>query len=350
MGRLVWPLAFVVTFLLGWAAAGAARRAGPQAEALQDTVSHLRRQVATLQAQLQAREDAVAARPLGPATSARASAGPASRLRGSVGSGGSLDPASGGTQTGRATSPAAAGRSVAPPATVQAALERFYRYLEATSGTGRERGRQARDLLEELRGMGEAAGQALMQVLATATDSEQRRAAARLLGSLQVGESLPLLRDILDQDGDVLLRRAAASGLRQLQTPESIPVMERLLLNPGEDRMVRLSAAYGLAEAGRPLGIQGLAQVFEESVLDGRGREMAFRALSSLNDDRPLPFMRQVAASGAEPAYRLRAIRYLAAHDDGQALPTLQVVMRSSNEQPSIRDAAANAYRLLGGS
>src|SRR5205823_4632473 len=154
------------------------------------------------------------------------------------------------------------------------------------------------------------------------------RAAARLLGSLQIPQSLPLLKDIIQNDDDVLLRRAAAVGLRQLQTPESIPVMEHILANAGDDRFVRLSAAYGLAESGRPLGVTGLAQIFQESSADGRGRDMAFRALTSLNDERPLPFMRQVVASEAEPSYRLRAIQYLTAQGDRQSLPTLQLLLQ----------------------
>lgn len=82
---------------------------------------------------------------------------------------------------------------------------------------------------------------------------------------------------------------------------------------------------------------------------DGRGRELAFRALTSLNDERPLPFMRQVVASDAEPAYRLRAIQYLTAQGDRQSLATLQVLMQSPTEQASIRAAAAHAFRALGG-
>jgi HEAT repeat protein len=233
--------------------------------------------------------------------------------------------------------------------TVQAALDRFYRYLEATGGDRRERWRQARELVEDLRAMGDVAAKALMQVLASGGDSDERRAAARLLGTLQVPESLPLLRDILEQEDDVLLRRAAAAGLRRLQTPESLPVMERMLLNPQEDRFVRLSAAYGLAAAGRPLGVTGLSQIFEEATADGRGRDVAFRALVSLSDERALPFMRQVVVSPVEPGYRLQAIRYLTAQGDRQALAALKLVMQSSTEQASIRDAAAQAYAALGG-
>jgi HEAT repeat protein len=240
--------------------------------------------------------------------------------------------------------------AVVPGASVQTALDRFYKYVEALNGPdGRERWQRARALVDELRSMGPAAGQALMQVLAAGNDSDERRTAARLLGQLQVAEALPLLRDIIDREDDVLLRRAAAAGLRQLQTPESVPVMERLLTNSGEDRMVRLSAAVGLAQSGRPLGVTGLTQIFDESTNDGRGRELAFRALAGLNDERPLPFMRQLVASQAEPGYRLQAIRYLTAQGDQQALGALQVVMRSPTEQPSIRDAAAQAFTALGG-
>jgi len=235
-------------------------------------------------------------------------------------------------------------------ATVEAVMERFHQYLDALKGPeGRERAQQLRELVNELRSMGEPAGRALMQVLASGADTDERRTAARLLGNLQVAAALPLLRDVLQNEDDVLLRRAAASGLRQLQTPESMPVMERALANPAEDRFVRLSAAYGLAEAGKSTGVAGLARIFEESSADGRGRAMAFGALKSLNDERPLPFMRQLVTAEAEPSYRLQAIRYVSAQADQQALPALQAVMQSTNEQPSIRDAAAQAYRAISG-
>jgi HEAT repeat protein len=197
--------------------------------------------------------------------------------------------------------------------------------------------------------MGDAAGHALMQVLAAGADSDERRTAARLLGQLQVPEAVPLLRDIIEREEDVLLRRAAASGLRQIQTQDSAAVMERLLASPGEDRFVRLSAASGLAELGQPTGVAGLMRIFDEATADGRGRELAFRALAALKDDRPVPFMRQVLASQVEPAYRLQAIRYLTAQGDQQSLDALQGLMQSPTEQPSIRDAAAQAFTALGG-
>jgi HEAT repeat protein len=74
---------------------------------------------------------------------------------------------------------------------------------------------------------------------------------------------------------------------------------------------------------------------------------MAFRALASLKDERPLPFMRQLVSSEAEPSYRLQAIRYLTAQGDRQAFGVLQMAMNASNEQPSIRDAAAQAYTAI---
>jgi HEAT repeat protein len=57
--------------------------------------------------------------------------------------------------------------------------------------------------------------------------------------------------------------------------------------------------------------------------------------------------MRQVAVSQAEPSYRRQAIKYLTAQGDRQALNALQVVMQSPTEQPSIRDAAAQAHAAL---
>jgi hypothetical protein len=361
MERLLWSLALVGTFIAGWAAAGVVLKSStlaPDVAELQDTVTRLEQQVVTLQARLRARDTLAAPRssptPTGSADatpSARPApgsiAGPGPRLlAGAV----AQDRTAGsdpGTPATRAPAPGGSGPAGAP-ATVEQALDRFYRYLEATAGADRgENWRQARELVNELRAMGAPAGQALMHVLASGTDSDERRAAARLLGSLQVPQAVPLLRDIIDREDDLLLRRAAAAGLRQVQTPEAVPVMERLLTNPGEDRFVRLSAAYGLAQSGKPAGVVGLTQIFDESTADGRGREMAFRALASLKDERPLPFMRQVVTSQAEPSFRLQAIRYLTAQGDRQALGALQAVMNSPREQPSIRDAATQAYATL---
>jgi len=368
MGRLVWTLAFVVTFFMGWTAAGVAWKgpsAAPEVDRLQDTVRRLQQQVDRLQARLRAREDVAALRQPGATAlagapsraTARAGVPPATSFfvpsvtddrtapGGFARRGGAAQP-----QGDRASPQPGSRGTVAAPPTAEAALERFYRYLEVTNGAeGRERWRQVRELVDDLRGMGDVAAQALMQVLAAGSDSDERRAAARLLGTLQAPQSLPLLREVLDKEDDVLLRRAVATGLRQLQVPEALPVLDRLLSNPAEDRMVRLSAAYGLAESGRPQGVNGLVQIFQESTADGRGREVAFRALVSLNDERSLPFMRQIVSSDVEPAYRLRAIKYVTAQGDRQALGALQAVIQSPTEQASIRDAAAHAYRVITG-
>jgi hypothetical protein len=347
MVRLLVAVALVSTFFAGWVVGNLGRAPSPDPA----RVSRLEQQVATLQARLRARED-LAARPAispgssagvvrsaatSPATGGGTSVAGATRVdRGSVVS---APPAS-------ATGEAARANAAVTPS-VQAALDRFYRYLETSSGSGPERWREGRQLVEELRAMGAPAGQALMHVLSTGSDTDERRTAARLLGQLQVAQALPLLRDVVDKEQDLLLRRAAASGLRQLQTPESLPVMERLLAQPSEDRFIRLSAAVGLAESGRPLGVAGLTHIFDESASDGRGRELAFRALSRLGDDRPLPFMRQLLSANVEPSYRLQAIRYVANQGDQQALASLQLLMTSPTEQPSIRDAAAQAHATL---
>jgi hypothetical protein len=359
MSRLFWPLALAGTFAGGLVAGIAIRQV--QSAGQEQTVTRLQQQVVTLQERLHARESASgAAQPRGDApASARHAMPGAARSADRFAAAAIVEdlaplerPArSGGAPGPRPEGSAARGEGrPAPPPTVATALERFYQYLEALNGLeGRERWRRTRELIDELKGMGDVAGRALMQVLASGSDSDERRAAARLLGTLQTAEALPLLRDVIQREDDLLLRRAAAAGLRQLQTPESVPVMERMVADAGEDRFVRLSAAYGLAESGKATGVSGLAQIFDESIADGRGRAMAFRALASLNDERPLPFMRRLLTSDAEPSYRLQAIRYVTMQGDRQALGALQLVMQSGSEQPSIRDAAAQAYRAISG-
>jgi hypothetical protein len=358
MGRVHWSLVLAGTFVLG-VIVGHQIRLWPSATEEQ-TVVRLRHEVSALQARLQAAENSRRSGSPGSGDPARPGFSRDYRAPDRLAATAVVeDPAvverlRPGTSTGSGAAQPDGGASrvstgvAATAPTVEAALDRFRQYLDALQmPEGRERGQRLRELLNELRGMGDTAGRALMEVLASGTDSDERRAAARLLGTLQVPGALPLLQNVLQREDDVLLRRAAAAGLRQLQTPESVPVMERLLANPAEDRMVRLSVAYGLAESGKPTGVAGLARIFEESTADGRGRALAFRALASLNDERPLPFMRQLVTSEAEPAYRLQAIKYVASQGDQQALPALQAVMHATNEQASVRDAAAQAYRTL---
>src|SRR4029453_10662020 len=82
MRRFLWPAALVVTFLIGWAAAGITRYgpwAPPESAELRETVHRQQQQLATLQARLHARESLAQER----SSSESASLGAASRPRSS---------------------------------------------------------------------------------------------------------------------------------------------------------------------------------------------------------------------------------------------------------------------------
>ena len=359
MERLGWSLGLVVTFALGAMASGLLRgipAKAPEVQHLQAVVERQELQISTLRARLLARESAPQRGVMGYAApvqrdQARDVSLPAASVEpdGASNQGGSRR--AGGPPREDLGSPGRAGRApAATPATVEAALDRFYRFLDDVSGPGgASRWSRTRDAAADLRGMGDPGIEALMRVLANGTSADERRAAAQLLGELQAARALPLLQTVLEQDNDVLLRRAAASALRRLETPDTIPMLQALLSNPGEDRFVRMSAAFGLARLGQAEGVAGLTMIFAETNGDGRGRDVAFRSLISLNDERALPFMRQLVTSGAEPGYRLQAIRFLAAQGDRQALPALEQIMQTSTEQPSIRDAATQAHATIAG-
>jgi len=356
MTRLLWPLALLAAFGLGFAAAtvgrdsGAASQAGDASHA---TVRRLQAQVSALETRLRSTAAGRADEP--DSTTGLAGTTMASRSDGGV----SGDDA---PRRGRS-----ARRGVAPqgepqddltpatpvarpaqvrPATVDAAMERLFRFFDG-NGTAPATWRQRRELLEDLRAMGDAGTEALGRMLSGGTTTDERRTAAELLGQLGDPRALSMLQDVLDKDNDVLLRRAAAASMRKLAAPDSAPYLEALMRNGGEDRYVRMSAAYGLAQLGKREGVSALGLIFDEAHGDGRGREQAFRALRSLNDERSLPFMREVATSSAEPSYRLQAIRFLTAQADRQSLAALERIMTSASEQPSVRDAAAHAYHAI---
>ena len=210
-----------------------------------------------------------------------------------------------------------------------------------------ERRGRVRALVDELRAMGEPAVTALLQVLETGDNSRERRTAATLLGTLQDVRALPALQEVLEREQDLMTRRAAANGLRLLQMPETIPVFSTVLADKQDDRFVRMSAAYGLAQLGEDQGVTGLMQIFDEAEQDGRGRFVAFRAMMSLNDPAALPLMRQLTVSDADVSYRVAAMRFLAEHGDKEALPLLQQILHSSREQPSVLEAAAQSHAAI---
>jgi hypothetical protein len=302
MKRALWPLGVVVAFGLGLAAAALVFQPGSfpssEVEQLRSAKNRLQLQVNALQAQLRARETRASGQQgltfghfgasSDPTYTASARqerrflAGVGTDQRSRLERGAQGGPGRGEPQGDRASSGRAAGLAVVPAPTVDAALERFYRYLNDTNDSGRgSRWQRVRELADDLRAMGNAGSEALLRVLADGTSTEERRLAAQLAGELQVAQALPLLQNILDKDSDVLLRRAAALGLRRLESPDAAPFMQALLANPAEDRFVRMSAAIGLAQLGQGMGVAGLMQIFDESAADGRGRDKAVRARSS---------------------------------------------------------------------
>jgi HEAT repeats len=352
MPRLIWCMLTVGAFGTGLAVASLHYSSAPQvpAEPLA-AVADWQRQVAVLQDQIRTQEAELTIlrqqvqmlSEVSPVVEQAAL--PAPRLRWPK------------PQKSRAPAPAKMPEETAvpPPSaeapsapTEQAALSRLRQYLEETEGMGpQERRGRGRALVDELRAMGEPAVTVLLQTLETGDNSRERRTAATLLGALQDVRALPALQEVLERDQDLMMRRAAANGLRLLQMPETIPVFSTMLADKQDDRFVRMSAAYGLAQLGEAQGVTGLMQIFDEAEQDGRGRFVAFRALTSLNDPAALPLMRQLAVSDADVSYRVAAMRFLANHGDKEALPLLQLVLNSPREQPSVLEAAAQSHAVI---
>ena len=353
MRELHWPVGLVLAFGLGVAAGGWLGRgplATPETERLREVEHRLQSELTALRARVGASDPGVSGVPdstprqrAGAARGAESSAGRATAEAWARHVLSQRDEI-------RAVSAQAGGPDTTRTATPEVALDRFYRYLEEMSGPGGlARWQRMQQVTDELRGMGPAAVDAVMRVLASGASVDERRAAAQLLGELQARAAVPLLQDIVQKEGDMALRRAAVSGLRRIDSPETVPVLESLLTDSAEDWWIRTTAASGLAEMDRSQGVATLMQAFEESGLDNRGRNMAFRALTSLRDDRALPFMRGLATSSADNSYRVRAIRFLSSQSDRQALPTLQRIMQSPTEPAGVKNAAAQAYAAISG-
>src|SRR5262245_33158267 len=202
MGRLFWSLAFVLAFLLGLSTAGMVRKSpstGSEVDRLKETVTRLEQQVATLQARLRARESASGPRPSGstaladvPPFPSRPTARPEDRIAlGAVVQdatspdrdarrGGAAQPQSRSSTEGASRADQA---KAGPPPTVEVALDRFHKYLEATNGMEwRERGPQGRPPIDDLRSMGDVGAQALRNVLGAGTDSRPWGGAGRAPG------------------------------------------------------------------------------------------------------------------------------------------------------------------------
>ncbi len=88
------------------------------------------------------------------------------------------------------------GKTVPAP-TVEAAMERFNRYLEEMKAAGWQvRWPRLREVASDLQAMGDAGAQALLRSLTGGATSDERRAAAQLVGELQMAQALPYLQGI----------------------------------------------------------------------------------------------------------------------------------------------------------
>lgn len=247
-----------------------------------------------------------------------------------------------------ATAPSLLKVDASPEHRKAAALDLFSQYQQQTGGLDRPgRRREGGVLLDKLLGLGEPAVDALIHVLQSSSDSRERRDAAILLGGLQNSRAIPVLQEIINNEEDVLTRRIAARGLSRLQLPDAIPAMEAVVANSDEDRFVRMNAAYGLAQLGNPQGIPVLTILYKEATQDGNGRFPIFELLTSLENAQVLPLMHEVATQEVEVGYRLRAIQFLTKNGDQQSLSLLQQIMDNPREQPSVREAAEQAWMAI---
>src|SRR5262245_19597681 len=184
MRRLIWLSAVLVAFAVG-SAAGGFFRSGAEVRRLQALVERQELQLSTLQARLRVREapgpraNSVSQSAPGPVEEARLTSLPAGAT--------DADPSSGPQRVPQRTagaqrsdppkdsgSPGSSG-GVAPstPPTVQAALDRFYRFLEEASGSGPARWTRTREVAADLRSMGDAGIEALMRVLGSGTSADE---------------------------------------------------------------------------------------------------------------------------------------------------------------------------------
>jgi hypothetical protein len=348
MQRWIWTLVIFV-------ACGAGLVAGvtwPRQTSTEQASADLQRQIGTLQDELRARDATIAALqqqlqatttrltpPTLPTPSVQTK--PTQDQAQPVPKGVAKPPPKAATEAPSKTAPA-------PEPTKEAALDLFQRFQQQTAGLERPaRLRQGRALLDALLEIGEPAVDALLQVLQDSAEGRERRDAAVLLGGLQNPRAIPALVEMIDNEEDLLTRRAAARGLARLQLPEALPALEAVLVHRDEDRFVRMSAAYGLAQLGKPQGFSELAHIYNEASTDGNGRFTAFQALASLQNTQALPFMHEVVTRESEVGYRFRALQFIAKTGDQQSLPLLQKIIENPDEQPSIREAAEQAYTTI---
>lgn len=339
MQRWLWPLMLGVAFSVGLVA-GMTRPRSPSTE---HDIAALQRHIGTLQEELRARDATVAALQHQLQATASTAVTTPTALAPPAPPAGTAPPPPQAASPPRATAASPSRGTPVPERTQEAALALFHQYQQHTAGVeGPARRRQERALLESLLAIGPPAVDALLQVLRDSVSGEERRNAASLLGGLQDPRAIPALLDIVHTDEDILTRRTAVRGLVRLQLPETVPALEAVL-TADDDRFVRISAAYGLAQLGQPQGVTELMQVYHEATRDGHGRFLAFQSLAALNNARVLPLMHEIALKEPEVGYRLRAIQFIAKHGDQHSLALLQEIMANPNEQPSLREAAAQA-------
>lgn len=200
------------------------------------------------------------------------------------------------------------------------------------------------DLISDLKGLGAAGTQALMELLKS-EDATDRFLAAKLLEDLKDPAAIPALRDVALNDKDPHAASMASHALALMEDPRSIDALKDVLANKNRSWEQAVNAMWGLANLGDAYGIeQSLAYVNDQSVPKQARAALGANIALLIRTPEMMPIVdRTVQDFHTSDQVMDIAIDYYAALRSPVGRDRLQAIVNDTRLSQTVRDSAAAA-------
>lgn len=200
------------------------------------------------------------------------------------------------------------------------------------------------ELLADIRGLGQAGVQALLDLLKS-EDAKDRFMAAKLLEDLKDPAAIPALREVAMNDTDAKASNMAGHALALMGDPRAIDPLREILARGKSDADV-INSLWGLVNLGDHQGMDQAIAYMDDKKIEDNARAMLGANIAAIMTDRPdvMPIVDATVRDFymSAPVMDL-AIAYYHALGTSDARIRLQAIVDDTRVSQATRDKARDA-------
>jgi hypothetical protein len=199
------------------------------------------------------------------------------------------------------------------------------------------------DLIADLKGLGAAGTQALVDMLKS-TDPKDRFMAAKLLEELKDPASIAALREAALNDSDALAAKMAGHAIALMEDPSATEALREIYAKHGSWE-AEVNSLWGLAKLGDPQGIeQSIAYMNDSKISAGARAALGANIAALIQTPEMMPIVDQTVHDFYTSDQVMGiAIDFYKAIGSAVARDRLQAIVNDTRVSQAMRDRASQA-------